>query len=140
MIALSYFSYPAQLVYVPSNNTIDLCTNSTLTCEGYGIPAPTITWKHKGVQLDMLSIMDMVYYNASNGIAYVSSNLSINSVKYQDGGLYMCNIHNEVGNDTAMSTLSVNHEGIHQSLVTEFKYVQFNCLCPRSCYSDKFNN
>ena len=113
MMSCHTYSYPAQLTSVLNNDTINLgCTNLTLTCEGYGIPAPNITWKHNGVLLDVMSSRAMVYLNASNGITFISSSLSLNSVRYQDRGLYMCNIRNEVGNDTATSNLSINYEGI----------------------------
>lgn len=59
-----------------------------------------------------MSINAIVYHNASNGTTYISSNISFTSVRYQDRGNYTCNIHNEVGNDTATSTLSINYEGI----------------------------
>ena len=94
--------------------TVDLCFNISFTCEGYGIPAPIITWRHNDTQINimMLSVTTAtVYHNASNGIAYISSNLSISRVRYQDRGLYMCSIQNEVGNDTATSVLSINYEG-----------------------------
>ena len=94
--------------------TVDLCFNVSFTCEGYGIPAPIITWRHNDTQINimMLSITTAtVYHNASNGIAYISSNLSISKVRYQDRGLYMCSIQNEVGNDTVTSVLSIDYEG-----------------------------
>ena len=59
-----------------------------------------------------MSSRAVIYLNASNGITSISSNLSINNAKYQDRGLYICNIHNEVGNDTETYTLSINYEGI----------------------------
>ena len=102
------FSYPAQLSSVPSNVAVDLCTNVTLTCEGYGIPAPNISWEHDGVQLSMAT----VDYNESNRATYVSSIISINTIQYQDRGLYMCSIQNDIGNDAATFNLSINYEGI----------------------------
>ena len=105
---------PAQLSSIPGNDTVDLCTNVTFSCEGYGIPAPIITWRHNDTQINMmLSVTTAtVYHNASNGIAYISSNLSISRVRYQDRGLYMCSIQNEVGNDAVTSVLSINYEGM----------------------------
>ena len=95
--------------------TVDLCFNISFTCEGYGIPAPIITWRHNDTQINimMLPITTVtVYRNAPNGIVYISSNLSISRVRYQDRGLYMCSIQNEVRNDTATSVLSINYKGM----------------------------
>jgi hypothetical protein len=89
---------------------VDLCTNITLTCEGYGIPAPTIIWDHDGVQLSIAT----VDHTESNGTTYISSTVSINNIRYWDRGLYMCSIQNDIGSDTAISNLSINYyEGIY---------------------------
>ena len=101
--------YAVQLTSVPSNDTVDLCTNITFTCEGYGAPAPNITWKHSDVPLSMAIVNRS---ESLNGTTYISSNLSINNLQYQKGGLYMCCIQNELGNDTATFNLSINYEGI----------------------------
>ena len=46
-----------------------------------------------------------------NGITYVSSTYVISGVWYWNQGVYMCTIHNEVGNDIAISILMISHEG-----------------------------
>lgn len=107
------FFYSAQLSSILGNVTVDLCTNVMFTCEGYGVPTPTFTWKHNEAQINVIPSITIMtaYRNASNGITYICSSLSISSVRYQDRGLYMCSIQNEAGNDTITSTLFINYEG-----------------------------
>ena len=108
-----FIIYAAQFSSVPSNVAVDLCTNITLTCEGYGIPAPTITWEHDSAQLSMAT----VDHTESNGTTYVNSSISITTIGYQDRGQYMCSIQNDIGRDTANFNLSVNYEGTKYTII-----------------------
>ena len=102
-----FIIYAAQFSSVPSNVAVDLCTNITLTCEGYGIPAPTISWDHNGVPLPM----GIVDHTESNGMTYIRSSTSVTTIGYQDRGQYTCSIQNDIGRDTANFNLSVNYNG-----------------------------
>ena len=90
-----------------------MCTNITFTCEGYGIPAPTITWDHDGVPLSMATVDHI----ESNGTTYVSSSISITTIGHQDRGQYMCSIQNDIGRDTANFNLSVNYDGKYTIII-----------------------
>ena len=59
-----------------------------------------------------MSSQATVYYTVSNGATHIVSTLTLCSVRYWDKGQYTCSIQNEIGNDTATSTISIDYEGI----------------------------
>ena len=73
---------------------------ASLTCEGLGVPLPTVTWLKDGLQITNNSRK----YISTSGTLKVVSTLSFYEVQYKDGGLYTCVFNNTEG--------SVNSTGI----------------------------
>ena len=42
---------PAEVVVLTSNSSVNTGTTTLLTCVGYGVPTPTITWEKSGDSL-----------------------------------------------------------------------------------------
>lgn len=49
--AIFYFSAPAEIIALSSNDTVIVNSTSFITCVGSGVPTPTIRWKKDGVNL-----------------------------------------------------------------------------------------
>ena len=77
----------------------------TFTCVLSGIPTPSVTWYHNGVQL------------SAGGVISISRNslnisvLSISSLAVEDTGMYQCFASNVVGRTQASWALQVRISG-----------------------------
>lgn len=68
----------------PSDHVASLGSNVTFTCEGTGIPTPSITWTRKGGSLPTTHTIE-------NG------SLTIINLSVDDQGSYVCTVSNAVG-------------------------------------------
>ncbi|XP_041368525.1 Down syndrome cell adhesion molecule homolog [Gigantopelta aegis] len=67
-----------------------------LPCDVYGIPTPTLTWFHDGLELE-----------PRKGMVFLESALFINSVVEEDRGTYSCSAQNEAGSTQASGNITV---------------------------------
>ena len=77
----------------------------TFTCVVEGIPTPTVTWYHNGVQLSAGGAISI-----SRNFPNVSV-LSISSLAAEDTGMYQCFASNVVGRTQASWALQVRTSG-----------------------------
>ena len=77
----------------------------TFTCVVSGIPTPTVTWYHNGVQLSVGGAIS-ISRNSPN-----VSVLSISSLAVEDTGIYQCFASNVVGRTQASWALQVKTSG-----------------------------
>ena len=74
----------------------------TFTCVVEGIPTPTVTWYHNGVQL-----------NAGGVISISGNTLTISSLAFRYTGMYQCLASNVVGRTQCSWALQVRTSGEH---------------------------
>ena len=77
-----------------------------LTCQGKGIPRPTVAWLKNGQKITNSS--RVVLSSSVFGDKLVKSELMINDTKYEDIGVYTCVIENVVGGTNSKGTLLVH--------------------------------
>ena len=60
---ISLLLAPAEVVVLTSNSTVDIGSTTLLTCVGYGVPTPTITWEKSGDSLmNDTRVCTRIYY------------------------------------------------------------------------------
>ncbi|XP_045473863.1 Down syndrome cell adhesion molecule-like protein Dscam2 isoform X49 [Harmonia axyridis] len=91
-------SVPAKIASFDDTFTTTYKEDVTLPCLAVGVPAPTITWKIKGVQ-----------FGANDHIRkQPDGSLFIRDVSRADAGEYSCHVENDFGQDTVTHQLIVN--------------------------------
>ncbi|XP_044755484.1 Down syndrome cell adhesion molecule-like protein Dscam2 isoform X16 [Coccinella septempunctata] len=91
-------SVPAKIASFDDTFTTTYKEDVTLPCLAVGVPAPTITWKIKGVQ-----------FGANDHIRkQPDGSLFIRDVSRTDAGEYSCHVENDFGQDTVTHQLIVN--------------------------------
>ncbi|XP_022803692.1 uncharacterized protein LOC111341014 isoform X2 [Stylophora pistillata] len=78
-------NYPAQIMDISINQTVQLGKNVTLYCRVMGNPVPTISWTHKN--------------NVGSG-----SELHFDSARFNDHGWYKCTAQNGIGSPATART------------------------------------
>ena len=94
----------------PFNDTIILEQNTTtITCETFGYPPPTIVWSRtNGALSDRVSVSDSVSVPTGNGnVTRVSVNLTITNAYREDTGVYTCSANNSIGSDDRSVSITV---------------------------------
>ena len=100
---------------------------TTITCEAFGYPPPTIWWDRiDGTLSDRVSVSDSVSVPTGYGnITRVSVNLTITDASREDTGVYVCSANNSVGNDIINISITVQCKFViylfHLSLETMCK-------------------
>ena len=77
----------------------------TFTCVVEGIPTPTVTWYHNGIQLSAGGVIS-ISRNSPN-----VSVLSISTLAVEHTGMYQCFVSNVVGRTQASWALQVRTSG-----------------------------
>ena len=94
----------------PFNSTIVSEGNTTtITCETFGYPPPTIVWSRtNGTLSDRVSVSDSVSVLTGNGnVTRVSVNLRITNASREDTGVYTCSANNSIGSDNRNVSITV---------------------------------
>ena len=87
------------MVKFARNGTVNESDVAEMTCAGYGIPQPTVTWSLKGNTL-----------TNSSRVTVVRGNLRIGDVSRNDAGLYSCTVENYLGKEMSSAYLTVQGE------------------------------
>ena len=82
---------------------------TTITCEAFGYPPPTVQWDRiDGTLSDRVSVSDSVSVPTGYGnVTRVSVNLTITNASREDTGVYVCSTNNSVGNDIINTSITV---------------------------------
>ena len=82
---------------------------TTITCEAFGYPPPTVVWSRiNGILSDRVSVSDSVSVLTENGnVTKVSINLTITNAFREDTGVYTCSANNSIGNDSKNVNITV---------------------------------
>ena len=94
----------------PLNDTIVReGSTTTITCETFGYPPPTIVWSRtNGTLSDRVSVSDSVSVLTVNGnVTRVSVNLIITNASREDTGVYRCSANNSIGSDNRNVNITV---------------------------------
>lgn len=83
----------------PDPTSVDIGEPVVLMCVAFGIPLPSYTWFHDGVQVE-----GGTRVHVNNGT------LRIDSLRREDGGEYECRAENEAGVMTSSALLQVYGE------------------------------
>ena len=94
----------------PLNDTIIREGNTTtITCEAFGYPPPTVVWNRiNGILSDRVSVSDSVSVPTGYGnVTRVSVNLTITNASREDAGVYTCSVNNSIGSDSCNVNITV---------------------------------
>ena len=79
---------------------------TTITCEAFGYPPPTVVWNR--IKSDGVSVSDSVSVPTGYGnVTRVSVNLTITNASREDTGVYTCSANNSIGSDSSNVTITV---------------------------------
>ena len=110
------------------NDTIVREDNTTtITCEAFGYPPPTIVWNrmNKAVS-DRASVSDSINIPTGYGnVTRVSVNLTIINASREDAGVYTCSVNNSIGSDNTNVNITVQCK----YLIFSFSYFLMVKLC-----------
>ena len=94
----------------PFNNTIIREGNTTtIICEAFGYPPPTIVWnKINGILSNRVSVSNSVSAPTGYGnVTRVSVNLTITNASREDTGVYTCSANNSIGSDNKIISITI---------------------------------
>ena len=82
---------------------------TTITCEAFGYPPPTVVWNRiNEILSDRVSVSDSVSVPTGYGnVTRVSVKLTITNASREDTGLYTCSANNSIGSDSNIVTITV---------------------------------
>ena len=82
---------------------------TTITCEAFGYPPPTVVWNRiNGILSDRVSVSDSVSVPTGYGnVTRVSVNLTITNASREDTGVYTCSANNNIGSDSSNVSITV---------------------------------
>ena len=99
------YCYTGIATVSPINDEVLIERNTTtITCEAFGYPPPTVVWSRtNGTLSDRVSVSDSTSDSVPTGygnVTIVIVNLTITNASREDTGVYMCSADNCVGNDS----------------------------------------
>ena len=82
---------------------------TTITCEAFGYPPPTVVWKRiNGILSDRVSVSDIVSVPTGYGnVTRMSINLTVTNASREDTGVYTCSANNSIGSDSSNVSITV---------------------------------
>ena len=109
LIILFLYSVDITTVRPFNDTTVREGSATTITCETFGYPPPTVVWSRLNENLsDRVLVSDNVSVPTEYGnVTKVSVNLTITNASREDTGEYMCFANNSVGNDTKIINITV---------------------------------
>ena len=106
---LSDFCAGIATVSLLHNTTVREGNRTTVVCEAFGYPRPTVVWNRiNGILSDRVSVSDSVSVPTGDGnVTRVSVNLTITNASREDTGVYTCSANNSIGSDSSSVTITV---------------------------------
>ncbi|KAJ8376139.1 hypothetical protein SKAU_G00067190 [Synaphobranchus kaupii] len=92
---------PPSIAKGPSNITVTVNVQTTLSCEATGIPKPTVTWRKNGRQLNTDQNQNMYRLLSSGSLVVIAPTV-------EDTAVYECMVANEAGQDNRAIQLTVH--------------------------------
>ena len=115
----------------PLNYTICREGNTTtITCEAFGYPPPTVVWNRiNGILSDRVSVSDSVSVPTGYGnVKRVSINLTLTNASREDTGVYTCSANNSIGSDSSNVSITVQCKLFTvMHIVAYLKHIAFSC-------------
>ena len=102
--------YLGAATVTPFNDTTVREENTTtITCETFGYPPPTVVWNRiNGIISDRVSVSDGVSVPTGYGnVTRVNVNLTITNASREDTGVYTCSTNNSIGSDSSNISITV---------------------------------
>ena len=92
-----------------NNITVREGNTTTITCEAFGYPPPTVVRIRSNANLsDRVSVSDSVSAPTRYGnVTRVNVNLTITNASREDTGHYKCSANNSIGSDNKNVTITV---------------------------------
>ena len=111
MLVWSLFQFlgVAENVTVLNSVMVREGNTTTITCETFGYPPPTVIWNRiNGILSDRVSVSDSVSVPTGYGnVTRVSVNLTITNASREDTGVYTCSANNSIGSDSSNVNVTV---------------------------------
>ena len=84
-------------------------SETTIICEAFGYPPPTVLWiRIDGNLSDRVSVSDSVSTASGYGnVTRVSVNLTITNASREDTGVYTCSANNSIGIDSKNVSIAI---------------------------------
>ena len=105
----------AKVVIHPGEDThTDIGTSVVLTCVGYGVPLPALTWKHNETVVQNSSqffINEYTVNESQSAATFLVSSLTVCNSGAEDAGNFSCTSRNTQGNEVYTSVLTVMEGG-----------------------------
>ena len=99
----------ADIITVLNSEIVREGNATTITCEAFGYPPPTVVWNRiNGILSDRVSVSDSVSVPTRYGnVTRVSVNLTIINASREDTGVYTCSANNSIGSDSSNVSITV---------------------------------
>ncbi|KAJ7986246.1 hypothetical protein DPEC_G00337960 [Dallia pectoralis] len=91
---------PPSIAHGPTNITVTVNIQTTLSCEASGIPKPTVTWSKNGRSLNTDQNQNMYRLLSSGSLVVIAPTV-------EDTAYYECAVSNEAGKEARVIQLSV---------------------------------
>ena len=97
------------MVSALNNTVVREGDTTTITCEAFGYPPPTVVWDRiDGNLSDRVSVSDSDSVPTGNGnVTRVSVNLTITNAYREDTGVYTCSANNSIGSDNRSINVTI---------------------------------
>ena len=92
---------------------------TTITCEAFGYPPPTVVWNRIiGILSDRASVSDSVSVPTGYGnVTRVSVNLTIANASREDTGVYTCSANKSIGSDGKNISITIQCKFLMQCII-----------------------
>lgn len=100
---------PANIAVVPNDTSLYVGQTVTLSCVGYGLPLPTITWSKDHQPLRAPYLMNESEI-VTEHVTFLRSTLTLCSLKLPDDGQYSCSSTNNLS--TTLENFTINIKGV----------------------------
>ena len=102
------------LIHPENKSRTDIGMSIFLTCVGYGVPLPALTWKHNEAVVQngsQFSINEYIVTESQSTATFLLSTLEVCNSELEDAGNFSCHILNALGNEVYTSVLTVIDAG-----------------------------
>ena len=98
------------IVHPENNIRTAVSTSVVLTCVGYGVPLPVLSWKHNETVVQngsQFSINEYTVTESQSTATFLLSTLEVCNSELEDAGNFSCTSRNALGNEVYTSVLTV---------------------------------